>query len=500
MRQRSDMLDYQENRWATLEEFKDGLSRQRIGTPQEASGVPLMVEGDDIYVDETDSHTLIFGNTGSKKTRNFCIPAVFAMGGAGESMIISDPKGEIYRNTSGYLKDRGYRIQVINLRDMDCGCQWNPLTVPFLQYRQGKKDVGVGMVSDFCHQLSDLVRNEKDPFWEMSAREILEALILILFEYAQEESEVNMSSVKQLRDNIRVLSDDDTDLDEAPARAFWEFLESFPKGSLISFKLATAISLKRVEKTLAGILTTIDAMLNPFIIQQGLIDMTWYSEVDYDRIAQKKTALFLLLPDEKRTLHILVSIFVKQCYEQLIDLAQKQEELRLSCRVNFILDEFSNFPRIADMPSMISAARSRNIRFLLVVQSRQQLFARYKDEADTIRSNCRNWIFLASREIELLEEIKKLCGDVTPEGESVRPLISVTGLQRLRIGWEDSQALILRPQKAPFISWVKDYSLYPGTCFEPVPLKKRQQRKGKVYDIVDHYIRALDETEEKENA
>lgn len=496
MNDREHLRDYQENRWATVEEFKDGLKKQRIGEPQTASGVPLMTEDGDIYVDDTDSHTLIFGNTGSKKTRNFCIPAVFALGNAGESMIISDPKGEIYRNTSGFLKSRNYRIQVINLRDMDYGCQWNPLTVPYQQYRNGEKDIGMGMVSDLCYQLSTLVHTSRDPFWEMAARELLEALIMILFECAESEDEVNMSSVKLLRDQIHVISEYGDGQDDPADLAFWEFLESFPGDSVIAFKLATVISLKKTERTLPSILVTIDAMLNPFIIRQGLIDMTWYSEVDYNKIAKKKTALFLLIPDETRSLHILVSIFVKQCYEQLIAIAQRRSELQLKCRVNFVLDEFSNFPKIADMPAMISAARSRNIRFLLVVQSRQQLYAQYKEEAETIRSNCRNWIFLASREIELLEEIRKLCGDTWIEGEERRPLISVTGLQRLQIGRENSQALILRPQKAPFISCVRDFSLYPGADIEPVPLQKRKKRRGRVIDITDYYIRRLEGKED----
>lgn len=493
MRYSNDGLDYQNNRWATLEEFAAGLHRQKMEEKSVRSGVPLMVEQEDIYVDDTDSHTLIYGNTGSKKTRNFCIPTVYALAGAGESMVIADPKGEIYRNTSGYLQKQEYHIQVINLRNMKYGCQWNPLTVPYQNYCQGNKDVGVGMVVDFCQLLAAGVHNERDPFWELSARELLEALILILFEIAKDQSEVNMSSVKQLRMQLRSMEYDNGE--DGEAKAFWDFLESFPPGSLISFKLANAISLKKVDRTFNCVLSTLDGMLNQFIIQQELIDMMWYSDVDFKQIGMEKTAVYLLVPDEKRSFHFLVSVFVKQCYEQMITLAQWQSNLQLPKRVNFILDEFSNFPRISDMPSMISAARSRNIRFMLVVQSKQQLFAQYEHEADTIRSNCRNWIYLASREIELLEEMERICGYVSPEGEGKFPLISVTGLQRLKIGRVDSQALVLCPQIAPFISWVKDFEVYPQAAYEAVPLKRRKQRVGKVIDVAECFIRMLEEEE-----
>lgn len=82
----------------------------------------------------------------------------------------------------------------------------------------------------------------------------------------------------------------------------------------------------------------------------------------------------------------------------------------LSNRVNYVLDEFSSLPTIRDFPAMVTAARSRNIRFTLVIQSKHQLIQRYREETDTIQTNCNNWIFLTGRELQLLEEISSLCG------------------------------------------------------------------------------------------
>jgi type IV secretion system protein VirD4 len=148
-------------------------------------------------------------------------------------------------------------------------------------------------------------------------------------------------------------------------------------------------------------------------------------------MGRKKTALYIVVPDERSTYHFIVTSFVKQCYELLITEAQKEINKSLPVRVNFVLDEFSNTPAISDMPAMITAARSRNIRFYLVVQSMHQLVKRYGLDSETIKGNCENWVFLASKELNLLEELSKMCGNTLnyEPHEFIRPLINVSELQ-----------------------------------------------------------------------
>ena len=173
-----------------------------------------------------------------------------------------------------------------------------------------------------------------------------------------------------------------------------------------------------------------------------------------------------------------------------IDYAQKCDNGALPIRVNYILDEFSNFPQISDMPAMISAARSRNIRFILVVQSKQQLTSGYGDSAETIKSNCRTWIYLSCRELSLLNEISDLCGTVEINDKE-RSVLSITQLQRLKKGWEDSQALILRSGIAPYLSWVKDFSVYPQAKFEPVPFTKHEIQPTKCFSAPKYMYNTL---------
>jgi hypothetical protein len=154
----------------------------------------------------------------------------------------------------------------------------------------------------------------------------------------------------------------------------------------------------------------------------------------------------------------LVTTFIKQAYEILISEAQKEKNRQLPIRVNFVLDEFCNIPKIPDMPSMISAARSRNMRFYLVAQSLHQLRGRYGEDADTIKGNCDNWVFLTSKELALLNEISELCGNVVNGDGQTRRLISVSELQRLNK--EKGEVLIMHARQYPVITEMADISMY----------------------------------------
>ena len=104
-------------------------------------GVPLAYDQDRkrIAIDPGDTHTLIWGSTGSLKTRCVVEPTVKILGKAGESMIINDPKGEIFNRCAGELKEEGYHIIVVNIRDPILGDAWNPLTIPYRFYKEGKR-------------------------------------------------------------------------------------------------------------------------------------------------------------------------------------------------------------------------------------------------------------------------------------------------------------------------------------------------------------------------
>ena len=220
-----------------------------------------------------------------------------------------------------------------------------------------------------------------------------------------------------------------------------------------------------------SILSVFDQKMRSFTIQPTLLEMLANNDFDIADIGQKKTAVFLITPDEKTSYHRLVSMFVKESYEYLIFLATQTEENKVENRINYILDEFSSLPKIADMPSMISAARSRDIRFLLVVQSQSSLKQRYADEAETIISNCTNWIFFTSRELGLLRELSELCGTQ----KNHMPNISVYDLQHL--SKERRESIVLAGRLKPCKVSMLDIDRFGDRSYILLEHEKRERMK-----------------------
>jgi type IV secretion system protein VirD4 len=225
-----------------------------------------------------------------------------------------------------------------------------------------------------------------------------------------------------------------------------------------------------------SILSVFDNKMSIFSLQPTLLKMLANNDFDIADIGQKKTALFMVIPDEKTTFSALCSLFIKQSYEYLIFTAMQTGHKTVANRVNYCLDEFSALPSIADFPAMITAARSRDIRFLLVVQSQSSLKRKYKEDADTIIGNCTNWIFFTSRELGLLRELSELCG----MQRNNLPNISTYELQHL--SKDNREALLLcgryKPAKVAMIDI--DNRVFSGASYSvlEMPTGDRMERKS----------------------
>ena len=459
--------------------FRQGLSRYDLkhnsvtaGTDCKwdqinCSGVPLDYDPlkKTVYVDGSDAHTLLIGATGSKKSRLVVMPTVCTTAAAGEGMVICDPKGEIYQRTGAYLKDLGYRVHVINLREPIKGDGWNILEIPYKLFLEGEVDKACGMINDATISLMPVTF--KDPFWDYSSRDMLFGLILLLFQICIETKQptqiVNMMSVLKLREEL-FRSSYSSEIKET---AIWQFAEKY---DLIRMRLNGTV--RCPEKTLSSIGATFDQHMSCFLLQPQIMDLLSNSTFDLSELGFSKMAVFLIMPDEKTTYHKIITIFIKQIYEFLIDNAfKKTVNNRFPVRINFILDEFSSLPQISDFPQMISASRSRNIRFTLVVQSKHQLKQRYQDETETILSNCTNWLFLTSRETALLQEISEL-GGVT--GTNHERLISVSWLQHLNK--EKGECLVFSARKYPYLASLPDIDVYDNAEYESLEMPLRIKR------------------------
>lgn len=474
-------LEYpQDTRWATDEEITSPLSSVKVeiaNPPFATAGLILKSDGRNVYVDGLDHHSMILGSTGSGKSRLLCMPMIGIMANAGESFIATDPKGELFKMTSGFASEQGYQVVVLNFRDVSSGDMWNPLLIPYELYQKGNRDQAMSLLNDLVMTLT-AADNNQEQFWTQMAQSLILANILLLFETGKRE-EINMHSLSRLC------------LDYGRPKgqnALYQLLEHMNPDSIAAMNYAGVCV--DAEKTQSSIMGVVHSVLRVFSTQEGLLRMMADSTFDMRSFGRKKTAVYLIIPDEKSTYHFLVSTFTKQCYEMLIGEAHKEEDMKLPIRVNFMLDEFANLPTIPDMPNMISAARSRNIRFHLVIQSMNQLFSKYGHDADTISSNCENWVYLNSKEYDCLEEISKRCGNLLDNRNQVRPLITPSRLQRL--DKERGEALIFHGRHYPYITYLADISRYDFQVCMPVDIKKRRYHPGAVFHV-DQILQELKE-------
>ena len=358
------------SRWATESEMKQEFKMVNPSSYEsEVAGIPLINNGKKIWVDAGEYHNLIIGSTGSGKTEMIVQPMVKLLAKSGESMIITDPKGEIYENNAEELRERGYNVVLLNFRDPQKGSAWNPLTLPYSLYKTGNKDKANELLDDLAlNILYDEKSQNQDPFWEKTSADYFTGIALGLFEDAKEE-EINLNSI-----NLMTTVGEDRC---GPSTYIKEYFNSKDPSSPAFINAASTINAPTDTK--GSILSVFKQKIKLFSSRENISEMLSHSDFDLKDIGRKKTAVFLVIQDEKKTYHSLVTIFIKQCYETLIDVAQENGG-KLAYKTNFILDEFANMPPLKDVTTMVTAARSRKIRFTFIIQNFAQLTKVYGKE------------------------------------------------------------------------------------------------------------------------
>lgn len=486
------------SRWTKTSEMEKAKGVAKIKIQEQdanAAGIPLINNGKEMWVDNGEFHTLIIGATGSGKTTAVVDPLVQSLARAGESMILTDPKGELYRNHSEMLKSKGYNIIVLNFRNPNLGNAWNPLTLPYQLHKAGNTDKATELLDDVALNILYDPNNKAEPFWEKSAADYFSGLALGLFEDAK-ESQIHLNTISYMS----------TVGEEKFATSDYIKEYFLLKGESSSPYVFAANTINAPNETKGGILSVFRQKIRLFASREQLSEMLSHSDFDMRDIGRQKTAVFMIIHDEKTTYHALATIFIKQCYETLIDVAQENGG-KLPFRTNFILDEFVNMPPLKDVTTMVTAARSRLIRFTFIIQNFAQLNETYgKENAETIRSNCGNLIYLITTELSALEEISKLCGEVKSkekEKTTSTPLITVSDLQKLQM----NEVVIIRTRMSPFrTKLTPSYEIDWGFAFAKGQLPERDSKPIELFDIKDFVktkkrnklFEALDNAEKKD--
>ena len=497
----TDKKDKGYSRWAKDREIQEELECVQLNsTNSKAAGVPLMLNEKEMWVDNGEYHSLVIGATGSGKTQTVILPMVHSLAKAKESMIITDPKGEIYEKTSNMLRSRGYQILLLNFRDPQNGNAWNPMSLPYQMYKSGNQDKAIELLDDLAlNILYDDSNKNADPFWEKTSADYFSGVALGLFEDAKED-EININSISLA-----------TTVGEEKFGGSTYIKEYFAgKDPNSAAAINASSTIMAPSETKGSILSVFKQKVKLFASRENLSEMLSHSDINLESIGERPTAVFIVIQDEKKTYHSLVTILLKQIYETLISVAQKHGG-KLPVRTNFLLDEFANMPPLKDVTTMITAARSRLIRFTMIIQNFAQLDDVYgKEEAETIRGNCGNIIYLITTELKALEEISKMCGEVKSKKDdktASTPLVTVSDLQRMK----QFEVIILRMRKQPFktkftpyfkINWGKKYPPAKYPTREKVPVHTfdikeyvKSEKKRKLLEMMN----AADE-KDRENA
>ena len=344
-----------------------------------------------------NKNVLVVGGSGSGKTRFWLKPNLLQ---CHSSYVVTDPKGSIVVECGNALLKNGYKLKILNTINFKKSMHYSPFA-----YVHSEKDI--------LKLVTTLMTNTKgegaggDPFWEKSERLLLTALIAYLH-YEAPAEEQNFATLLEMLNTMQVLEDDEEY--QNPVDLLFEELakkkpNSFAGRQYKLYKLAAG-------KTAKSILISCGARLAPFDIQE-LRDLTMYDELQLDTLGDKKTALFLIMSDTDSTFNFLISMVYTQLFNLLCDKADDVYGGKLPIHVRCLIDECANIGQIPNLEKLVATIRSREISACLVLQTRSQLKAIYKDNADTIVGNMDSQIFLGGSEPTTLKDLSEMLGKET---------------------------------------------------------------------------------------
>lgn len=442
-------------------------------------------------------HCLIIGSTGSGKTIRFVVPTMQLLGRSKThpSIVVTDPKGELYASQTKLYKANGYEIVSINLREpLKKSSCWNPCYMAYCEYQEALEQKSLikrhtdkvdahprlhlaGDKSKFKEvwyefsgyafsnmkdamieaerkanslkaksqeSISDLVdtvyaesqRKANDPYWVKSGKSMVQGLLLAMLE----DSEIKDLGITPQRFNLGTISSI-LSLRVDLLKSYFNIRDSSSNAKRIA---SSAINAPE-SGTRESIISTALADLTPFA-DPDIQYITCNNDIDFKDIGRKPTVVFLIIPDEKENRHVFASLFITQAYKALVELASGPEGKKGACPhpVDFIIDEFANMPVIPGMDNKITVARSRGISFMLIIQALSQLNAKYTaDVAKIISSNCNMQVFLASNDNETAEYFSKICGEKTTREKNV----SITAEGKESYSYSLNSRALIKPEE-----------------------------------------------------
>ena len=435
-------------RWATKEEILEHTTKIKKEDEIKKSGITIMYDDDYLYVNDNESHNIVIGGAGSGKTQTTIMPQIYLSIKAGESFIVNDHAGELFDTFSGLAKENGYKVKVINFRDMSVGNNYNPLYVPYNFYKKGNIDEAIELIENVGYNLmSDFNQTNADPFWEQSATNLFTGLALYLFEKAKLK-EVNINSIVNLSYKL-----DDIAKELATN-----------KSSIINTYLSPILDAPK--ETRGSIISVFRQKITLIISREAISKLLCNDNLELENTKLEKTAIFII--SDGKYSSIIMPMILNQIYE-IVRLNNQS-----NTRLNIILDEFGTIKPIKNLLNILTYSRSVGIRITIVIQSILHLQNIYgKETTDFIKMSMGNTIFLLSSDINTLEMISKDCG----RKDENNLLINVEELKVLNI----FEAIILTNRMYPIKTKLLPYYQFNIPKKEPIKLDKLEYNEVEIY-------------------
>ena len=340
-----------------------------------------------------NSNSVIVGGPGTGKTFNYVLPNILNGGG---SMVICDPKGSTLRNSGKLLKKLGYIVRVLDLKDKEYSWGYNPF-----EYIRNEEDI-FKMVDLIFTANTPKNSSTQEPFFDDNAKILFLACSYYLY-YKAPKNEQNLPFVLEMLNYLEI-RDDDLNYISPFDELFLELQAEDPHNLAVDYYL----KFKQAKgRTAMSVVSTLIAKIGKY----SLPDVKRISIVDelhLREIADKKTALFLLLPDDDKSLNFVCSVLYMQLFQQLYDRAEEFEDDRLPMHVQVYMDEFANIALPDNFDTIIATCRSRNIGISVILQGFAQLKKDYKEAWETITAQCSVFMYMGGMEQSTHEYLSKM--------------------------------------------------------------------------------------------
>jgi type IV secretion system protein VirD4 len=340
-----------------------------------------------------NTNVLINGGSGTGKSRYIVKPNLMQ---CNCSYIVTDPKGELYRDCAYMLEKNNYDVKILNLKDPFFSDGYNPFN-----YMKGGTDIEVLAESIIKNTIGE--KRQGDPFWESSSKALLTAALFYVNDL--KEHKRNLPKVF----DIIVKGKQEDEIEENELDLLFEKLKSKePEHPALRYY---DIFLLAPKETRNSILISLATQLS-FLGSSEMRNILLKDTMELKNHNQKR-AIFLITPDSHGAYDTLAALFYTQMFQVLYDVADKQKNGELAIHHELILDEFANIGKIPNFVKLVSTMRSRKISVMPIIQNLSQLKNLYKDNMNTIVANCDTQVYLGGSDQNNAKKISEKLGKTT---------------------------------------------------------------------------------------